>query len=618
MCIACDWAPHFAAFGRNVSDGTSSPPGRRAVLRAGAAITATATFGPALMASQAMAQSTNAANSNSALASGEFADFVFHNGRVYTVAGPALWARAVAIKGNTIVHVGDDAGAMARVGPATQVIDLNGRLLMPGFVEGHTHPFLGAFLTSGLDLQLPTLADALAAIDVYAKENPTGPIRGFGWRVDMFPPEGPNRAELDRILPDRPAFFFSIDGHSLWANSKALEMAGVSRDTPDPIPRFSYYARDEHGEVTGYVLETNAVLSLVNAVEPISASAMTKLLDGWLPQAAAAGITALFDAGVPPIGSDQGAIIALYMDAEKDNRLPFRVSASYVVKAPPFDHAVTELASIQKRVSSELVQVNTLKIIGDGSQEGYTAWLLEPYADKPDSIGASPFTVAQWEDLIGRSDAAGFDVHVHACGEHTARVALDSIEKAIATNPPRDRRHTIAHLVYVEESDNPRFAKLGVTAQFSANWMSGDPDTLQNMRDRYGAERGSRLYRPQSILQSGGRISFGTDWPAAGYFSTYKPLDSIQIGVTRQLVGQPDAPVLSPADQRLSIAEAIHANTLGAAYQIHLDDKIGSLEVGKLADMIILDRNILEGDPQDIHKAKVAMTMMNGKIRYWA
>ncbi|WP_281355827.1 amidohydrolase [Ancylobacter pratisalsi] len=303
------------------SGGTS----RRAVLRAGAGLTAAAAMTSVFRASEVFAQG----------AADGAADYVFHNGRVYTVAGSAPWAKAVAVKGKTIVHVGDEAGAMALAGPKTQMVDLKGRLLMPGFVEGHTHPFLGAFLTSGLDLQLANLDEVLAAIAGYAKEHPTGPIRGFGWRVDMFPPEGPNRAELDRILPDRPAFFFAIDGHSLWANSKALEMAGVNRDTPDPIPRFSYYARDQKGDPTGYVLEVNAVLSLVNAVEPISAQTMARLLEGWLPKAAAAGITTVFDAGVPPIGSDQGAMFALYEDAEKRGVLPFRVSASYSVKSPP-------------------------------------------------------------------------------------------------------------------------------------------------------------------------------------------------------------------------------------------------------------------------------------------
>jgi len=183
-------------------------------------------------------------------------------------------------------------------------------------------------------------------------------------------------------------------------------------------------------------------------------------------------------------------------------------------------------------------------------------------------------------------------------------------------NPPRDRRHAVAHLVYVEDPDNQRFAELGVIAQFSANWMSADPDTIENMGARYGSPRKEMLYRTQEVLRSGGRISLGTDWPAAGYFSTYKPLDSIQIGVTRQLVGDPAAPVLSPADQKLTVEQAVHANTLGAAYQIRLDDKVGSVEVGKLADLIVLDRNILEVDPHDISSTRVDMTLMNGQIRH--
>jgi len=572
----------------------------------------------ATTAMSACSPSRESASPSNAPDSGPHADFVFRNGRVYTVAGAEPWAEALAVTGDTITHVGDEAGAMALVGEGTRVVDLDGRLLMPGFVEAHIHPFMGAFLTSGLDLQLPTGADALAAIAKYAADNPVGPVRGFGWRVDMFGPEGPTRGDLDRILPDRPAFFFAIDGHSLWVNSKALQIAGVDRTTPDPIPGFSYYARDANGDPTGYVLEVVAELSIVNAVEPISPETMAKLLASWTPKAAAAGITSVFDAGVPPIGEDQAAILELYVDAEKRGELPFRVVASYAVKGPPVDDTVAKMTELRSRVDTELVQARVVKVVGDGTQGGYTAWLVDPYADKPDSTGGSPFTEAQWHQIVRDVDAAGFDLHVHACGERTARVALDAVQEAIRVNPPRERRHTVAHLVYVEDSDNPRFAELGVIAQFSANWMSADPDTVTNMGARYGAPRKDLLYRPQDVLKSGGRISLGTDWPAAGYFSTYKPLESIQIGVTRQLIGKPDAPVLEPADQRLSVAEAVHANTLGAAHQIRLDDKVGSLEAGKLADLIVLDRNILDGDPHDIHRATVTMTMMNGKIRHEA
>ncbi|WP_396931227.1 amidohydrolase [Mycolicibacterium sp.] len=580
MCTACEWAPSFSALDTGVLT-------RRTVQRAAVATPAT-----------------------------KCADVVFRNGRIYTVSPAQPWAQAVAVTGNSISYVGDDAGADALEGPDTRVVDLEGNLMLPGFVEGHIHPFLGAFLTSGVDLQVPTGEDALAAIAAYATEHTQGPVRGFGWRVDMFGPDGPTRHELDRVLPDRPGFFFAIDGHSMWANSTALKIAGVGRDTPDPIPGFSYYVRDEHGDPTGYLLEVDAVLSLVNAVDPISPLSMQTLLECWLPKASAAGITSVFDAGVPPIGEDQGALIALYADLEERGALPFRVVASYSVKAPPIDDAVASFTDIRDRISTELVTVGAVKVIGDGTQGGYTAWLIEPYADKPESIGASPFTDEQWRQLICDVDGAGFDVHVHACGERTARVALNSIQAAIAANPPRDRRHTIAHLVYVEDPDNRRFAELGVTAQFSANWMSADPDTVQNLAARYGRPRQDLFYRAQDVLRAGGRISLGTDWPAAGYFSTYKPLDSIQIGVTRQLIGQPDAPVLAPADQKLSVAEAVHANTMGAAYQVRLDGLVGSVEVGKRADLIVLDSNIFEVDPHDIHRTQVTMTMMNGQVRH--
>ena len=606
MCTACQWAPHFASFG-------AARATRRTVLTV-AAVAAASTAMTACSPSRETASPSG--EPSGAPSAGKPADFVFRNGPIYTVTGADPWAKGLAVTGNTITHVGDEEGAMAQVGEGTRVVDLDGRLLMPGFVEAHIHPFMGAFLTSGLDLQLPTGADALAAIAKYAADNPVGPVRGFGWRVDMFGPEGPTRADLDRILPDRPAFFFAIDGHSLWVNSKALQIAGVDRKTPDPIPGFSYYARDAGGDPTGYVLEVVAVLTIVNAVEPISPETMAKLLTSWTPKAAEAGITSVFDAGVPPIGEDQGAILELYVDAEKRGELPFRVVASYAIKGPPVDDTVAKMTELRNRISTDLVQATVVKIVGDGTQGGYTAWLVEPYADNPDSTGGSPFTEEQWHRVVRDVDAAGFDLHVHACGERTARVALDAIAEAINANPPRERRHAIAHLVYVEDSDNPRFGELGVIAQFSANWMSADPDTVTNMGARYGAPRKDLLYRPQEVLKSGGRISLGTDWPAAGYFSTYKPLESIQIGVTRQLIGQPDAPVLEPVDQRLSVAEAVHANTLGAAHQIRLDDKVGSLETGKLADLIVLDENILTVEPHDIHRAKVTMTMMNGQIRH--
>ncbi|MGZ5377381.1 MAG: amidohydrolase, partial [Mycobacterium sp.] len=295
MCTACAWAPHFAAFGTS----SRAHLTRRTLLTAATVTVAVTAAGSCSVRPGSQAPETSAGSGPDSDVDSLPANFVFRNGPVYTVSTAAPWAESVAVTGNAISYVGDEAGAMALAGPDTKVIDLRGRLLMPGFVEGHIHPFLGAFLTTGVDLQVPTGADALAAIDKYAQENPDGPIRGFGWRVDMFGPEGPTRADLDKVLPDRLGFFFAIDGHSLWANSKALEKAGITRESEDPIPGFSYYVRDENGEPTGYVLEVNAVLGLVNAIEPISPETMRALMEARLPKASAAGITSVFDAGVP-------------------------------------------------------------------------------------------------------------------------------------------------------------------------------------------------------------------------------------------------------------------------------------------------------------------------------
>ncbi len=453
------------------------------------------------------------------------ASVIFRNGKVYTLHARKPWAQAVAVKDDKIVAVGSDADVLALAGPGTQVIDLAGRMLMPGFVESHIHPFLGAFMTAGVDLQVPTAKDALAAIAAFAKTHPTGTIRGFGWRVDMFPPEGPTREMLDAVIADRPAFFLAIDAHSLWANSKALETAKIDAHTPDPVPGFSYYVRDRSGRPTGYVMETSALLEVINGIEPISLDSMAKLLIDWLPKASAAGITSVFDAGVPPIGSDQGAILEIYTEIEKQGRLPFRVVGSYLLKAPPIEGAIASTQELMRRIDTDLVQAPILKMLGDGTPGGYTAWLTEPYADKPDSIGSSPFSEAQWKSVILEADKAGIDVHIHACGERTAHVALDAIEAAIAANPPRDRRHAIAHNVLTDDVDIPRFGKLGVIAQFSSNWMSADPDTVDTLTRLYGPARRSKVYRPKSILAAGGSVTFGSDWPAAGYVSTYKPLE---------------------------------------------------------------------------------------------
>lgn len=543
---------------------------------------------------------------------------VLRGGAVYTLDPHRPWAQAIAVRGRDIIAVGSDDEVAAAAGPDPQIIELAGRMVLPGFVEGHIHPLLGGFMTSGVDLQVPTKDAALSAIADYARTNPSGPVRGFGWRVDMFGPEGPHRAELDAIIPDRPAFFFAIDAHSLWVNSTTLDVAGINRDSPDPQPGFSFYTRDASGEPTGFVLEAAAMLPMIHAVEPMTKDLLARLLTDWLPHAAAAGITSLFDAGMPPVGDDPAGLASIYTDLEAQGRLPFRVVVSHLTKGPPIDDVVAQTQRLTAALDTELVRGGVLKILGDGTVEGHTACLLQPYSDRPDETGQLPFSEEEWHRLVGTADAAGLDVHVHAIGDRTVRIALDAFEAAIRANPGRDRRHTIAHLQIVDDADQARFGELGIFAQFSANWLSADPGTVDTAIRLCGIERQRKSFRPKSILDRGGTVTFGTDWPAAGWFSTHRPLDSIQVAITRQLVGAAEAPILDPPDERLDLAQALYANTLGAARQLRLDGMVGSLEAGKRADLVVLQQNIFEVSPHDIAATPIDMTMMDGRVTYGA
>ncbi len=541
---------------------------------------------------------------------------VLRGGAVYTLDPDHPWASAVAVRGDRIIAVGSDDEATAAGGPDARVIELDGRMVLPGFVEGHIHPLLGALITAGPDLQVPALEDVLSTLADYVAQNPSGVIRGFGWRMDMFGPDGPHREALDAILPDRPALLVAIDGHSMWVNSETLRMAGITADTPDPVPGFSYFGRDDAGRPTGFVLEAPAMLAVLGAVEPLSPAVLAEMFAVWADKAAAAGITAIFDAGMPPSEGDPDGLVTIYTGLAAQGLLPFRVVVSHLVKDTPVDGAVDATVRLAERLDGDLVGGGVLKIVGDGTLEGHTGYLLEPYADKPDSIGQSPFTEEQWHALIAEADAAGLDVHVHAIGDRTTRIALDAFEAAIAANAPRDRRHTIAHLEVVDDGDLPRFRRLGLIAQFSANWMAADPSNEGTTRQRCGEDRYRTIYRPRILADDGVTIAFGTDWPAASWFSTYKPLDAIEISVTRQSVGSPEMPVLEPADERLDLAQALHAATLGPARQLRLDHLVGSLQPGKRADLVVLEHNLFDVEPHRIAATAVEMTMMNGRFTH--
>jgi len=494
-------------------------------------------------------------------------------------------------------------------------------MLMPGFVESHIHPTLAIF-TLGADLQSDSVAEVLARTKAWADAHPNAQvIQGFGWRYTLFSTTGPNKADLDKLFPDRPVMLIAIDVHSAWVNSKALELAGIDAKTPDPAPGVSFFQRDpKDNEPTGWVVETLAEQEVLAKLSPPTPEAVNAAAAGRLQHFAAAGITAAFDAGIGVMPTELG--LAGYQQLEKEKRLPVRIVASYYWNKAEATDPVGEVLALRQKFNSELVQARTLKIMLDGGEAQHTAVMLQSYADKSGFQGEYTLDEKLVKAAVLKAQAHGVDTHAHTYGDATVRTYLDAVEQARQAYPHSPSRHAAAHAIFVSDQDAPRFARLNVTLQSSAQWATPDP-TIKRTTEIVGEGLAFKeFFRHNSVLQAGGRLALGSDWPAAGYVSTYRPLDAIQVAVTREILAQYGkdqfTPILPPKNERITLEQALKAATLDAAYVLGLEEKMGSLKVGKLADIVVLERDLHKIPPSKISTTKVKLTMMNGKVTYHA
>ena len=551
--------------------------------------------------------------------SAETADFVFTNGAIYTIDSQHPKAQAIAVSGKHIAYVGNNGGAQAFIGDKTKVTDLQGQMLLPGFVEAHIHPNL-AFFTKGADLQCETVPEILARVKAQADEHPEAKtIQGFGWRYFLFPTTGPNKADLDKLFPDRPVLLVAIDCHSAWVNSKALALAGITAQTPDPVPGVSYFQRDpKTGEPTGWVVETPAEQLMLAKLSPPTVEVQTAATDEQLPKFAAAGITAAFDAGIATMPAECG--FENYRQLEKAGKLPLRIVGCYYWNNAEVADPVAKALALRDQFQSELVQVRTLKIMLDGGESQHTAVMLKPYADQPACRGDFQIDPKLVEAAVLKAQANGLDTHAHSYGDGATRAYLDAIEKARKAYPHSPSRHTAAHAMFLTDEEIARFPQLDVTMQTSAQWFTPDP-TLGLLLKIVGKEVVSTEYaRMNSMLKAGGRLAFGTDWPASGWVATYRPLDAIQVALTRAVLPQYGKqqvlPMVPPENERITLDQALKAYTLDAAYVLGLENKIGSLQPGKAADLVVLEKDLHKMPASDISTTKVVLTMMNGNITY--
>jgi predicted amidohydrolase YtcJ len=549
------------------------------------------------------------------------ADYVFKNGAIYTIDSKNPTAQAIAIKGKLITYVGSNDGVKPFIGDKTQVTDLKGQMLLPGFVDSHIHPMLAMF-AGGADLQYDTVGEVLAAVKKWADAHPDAKvIRGYGWRYTLFPTTGPTKADLDKLFPNRPVLLVAIDVHSAWINSKALELAGVNAKTPDPVPGFSYFQRDpKTGEPTGWVVETPAEQAVLAKLTPPTPAAQIAETAELLPKLSAAGITAVFEAGIATMPTEAG--YDGYQRLEKENKLPVRVVGTFYWNSSDIKDPVDTVLKLRDKYNSELVQAQTLKIMFDGGEAQHTAVLLKPYYDRPGYNAEYPIDPKLVRAAVLKAQQNGVDTHCHCYGDAAIRTYLDMVAEAEKQYPNSPSRHTIAHSLLITDQDVPRFKELNVTMQTSPQWITPDPYSEKVTQILGNDVVNAEWARMNSVSKAGGRLAFGSDWPASGYFSSYRPLDAIQVALTRALLPQYEkiqfTPIMPPVNERITLDQALKAYTLGSAYVLDLEKKIGSLEVGKLADIVVLEKDLYKIPSSDISTTKVKLTMMNGNVTYCA
>jgi predicted amidohydrolase YtcJ len=531
------------------------------------------------------------------------AELILDKTAVYTLDASQPLAEAVAIARGRIVYVGTSTGAEKFIGNSTKVIDLPGKMVLPGFHDSHVHLVTGGIELEQCDLNgLRTREEILKKIRAYALAHPEKSwVAGGGWDLPIFREANPMKEDLDGVVRDRPVFLSAADGHSAWVNSKALEIAGVNADTPDPengrierVPGSS--------EPSGTLRESAMRLVGRFVPQPTTEEYGAGLLAG-LALANRFGITSIIEA------SADDDILSAYEAADRSGHLTVRVLASIHVDTDKGVEKIDDLVEKMGQFRGQYLRATAAKIFADGVIESHTAALLEPYIDHPGDRGKPLLEQTAFDRLAISLDKAGFQIHIHAIGDRAVRMSLNALEAAREANGPRDSRHHIAHLELVDPADIPRFRALAVTANFQPLWAYPDLYITKLTEPILGPERSHRLYPIGSLVRSGALVVGGSDWSV----SSLNPLEAIQVAVTRRALEDPAGAAWLP-DELIDLPTALTAYTINGACLSHQEENTGSIQTGKAADVVVLDRNLFDIPSNEIHRVRVRMTLLEGKV----
>ncbi|MDA7696831.1 amidohydrolase [Porticoccaceae bacterium] len=541
------------------------------------------------------------------------ADLILFDGKVYTVDANRSWAEAVAVIDGKIAYVGSSSGAKKYKGPNTRLVDLDGKMVLPGFQDAHVHPieagmaYLGCSLHDGKSVE-----DYVLIVKECAQQSPEATfIDGGGWTMDLFEDGLPDKRLLDEVVSDRPVILKSASGHQLWVNSKTLKIAGIDAETPDP-PRGRIDRYKNSKEPSGS-LQENSAMNLVFSTRPAySADQMQAALQFGQHYLNQYGVTTVQDALLKLDGNEAYVGGPTYMAMDRAGDLTIRVVGALVWNTDSGLEQLSRITDARERFKTPLFSAPSVKIWLDGVMEVHTAALLAPYSDREDGYsGELLIKPEQLDVVVSQLDALGFQIHFHAIGDAAVRQSLDSLELARQKNGVRDSRHHMSHIQLFDPADIPRLETLNVVANFQPYWAWADKFITELTIPKLGADRSKWLYPIRSVLDTGAVVAFGSDW----FVTSGNPLLGIETAITRRdpLTNFSD-PFLE--DERINLADAIEAYTINSAYVNFIDDETGSIEEGKLADLIVLDNNLFELAPNEISDAQVLLTLLEGNPVY--
>ncbi|MBA2300392.1 MAG: amidohydrolase [Chloroflexi bacterium] len=519
------------------------------------------------------------------------------------------WGSALAVRAGRIVSVGPDREIGGHVGPSTRVIELRGRTVTPGFQDAHVHPVHGGLARLRCELHDTRGREAyLAVIAEYARSHPDEAwIRGGGWYMDDFPGGTPRREDLDAIVPDRPVFLSNRDGHGAWVNSRALELAGVTAATADPSD--GRIERDPNGSPTGTLHE--GAMDLVKSLEPDDTPAdLEEALRLGQAYLHSLGITAWQDAIVTPQTEERA-----YVTLASRGELTARVVGAMWWERHRGVEQIEEFVERRRVTSIGRYQATSVKLMMDGVLENFTGAMIEPYGDghggTTDNSGLSQIDPEGLKTWVPQLDALGFQPHFHAIGDRAVRESLDAVEAARRTNGPSDTRPHIAHIQVIHPDDIGRFRELDVAANAQPYWACHEGQ-MDNLTIPFLGDRWRWQYPFRSLRAAGAVLAMGSDWSV----STPDPLLEMELAVER--VADESRGVREPLlpDERLDLIDALAAFTAGSAYVNHLEAETGTLEVGKAADLAVLDRDLFDRGAGAIGEAKVVATFVEGAPVY--